>query len=312
MYLGDDFSAAANQLSSTMLGIANTVGAYNAYKANEEWAEKMTQQDREWQEKMRNENIAYSEQRTDELWNKYGSPLAQRNALLQAGINPLAMNEGNTALQPSNTFPSQPSASLASVPNGGFYPLDPQTSVVGAQIANINADTALKEQQAGKTSAETATIEGLRKGQIDYQDIQVKTANFAYEKLSPKQLEELDSRIDNLNATYSNLTAHTTQVAETLKTMDVERRIKLLEEEFLKQTQDSRISKAAAECANELITNDLKKGELRLQGQTYTMRQNENRKLEVDATNAEEYSQLERSLGIIGKIIHLLSSLTGK
>lgn len=140
--------AAGISAAGSIIGAgATAVGQANLNKKNRKFAEEQSEKQREWSEKMYHEQNAWNY----EMWNaenEYNSPAAQKQRLLDAGLNPLYYGLDGTG-NANDLEAAQPlgydQASLVGQvnPYAGFG--DIATKV--AQVANIQADTALKNNE---------------------------------------------------------------------------------------------------------------------------------------------------------------------
>lgn len=148
--------------------------------------------------------------------NAYNDPSAVRSRLSAAGMNPdLAYNTGSGFPAPS--VPSGSSGSVSSPTAGGApsmatYKIDPLTA---AQIANIDADTALKKSQGtGQDISNDILSSGaefkkqLMEGDVTLQGLKILQASKDL-KLSDKRYDILCRELTNLEYTTENIQAST-------------------------------------------------------------------------------------------------------
>lgn len=140
--------------ASLVGGLLGSFGQSNTNKANE----RINERNLQWQEEMWNKT------------NEYNNATNQRQRLLDAGINPLSVQGMGTAQAQNLSAPTQlpMQNSMAAIGQGVA-----DAGLKYAQMKNIEADTNLKNEEAGKTNAETATINGMRDGQIQLQNVTI-------------------------------------------------------------------------------------------------------------------------------------------
>lgn len=224
----------AGVLDSVKNGVLGLVGqgiqmAYDSRQADKErkWNEQMLDKQNDWSLNMWN------------MTNEYNSPSAQKERLLDAGLNPLYYGlDGSSAngLESSQALGYQ-RASMAGMSNPIESAL--QASLLNAQIENVRADTGLKTNQS--------STEVAKKEQIVTETQKAKQAieNMIAEKeLTDEQTNELRktiSWIDRLNEA-----AISSSDAQTKFTQTQERRMQeLIPKELMKADADIReINKA--------------------------------------------------------------------
>lgn len=186
-------------IGTTAIGVAGALGA-NA--ANAGFASGQTAKQRKYNEAM------YSRQLVDTL--HYSSPAYQVQKLKEAGLNPyLAVNGGQTIQSPT-ALPTE----TAKAQFGNPLETVGQIPLLKAQIDNINADTRLKEKEAG------------------LKDTEISINKLALENMPEKIRAELDvmwQRLANLGA-EGNLT--NAKITETLNNAE-----KLVSESDLSKAQ---------------------------------------------------------------------------
>lgn len=203
--------------------------AHESNEANKErkWNEQMMDKQNDWSLNMWN------------MTNEYNDPSAQKQRLLDAGLNPLYYGlDGSSAngLESAQALGYQ-RASMAGMPNPIESAL--QASLLNAQIENVRADTGLKTNQS--------STEVAKKEQIVTETQKAKQAieNMIAEKeLTDEQTNELRktiSWIDRLNEA-----AISSSDAQTKFTQTQEKRMQeLIPKELMKADADIReINKA--------------------------------------------------------------------
>lgn len=133
---GNGLLGAATSLVGNVFGAASQS---SANKANRE----INQMNNEFNERMMQKQMDYNTM----MWNKqnaYNNPLAQRQRLEAAGMNPYMMMNGGSAGNATGTGSTSMASAAGSAPQQAFLPDFsgiPQSILMAKQGANIDADT---------------------------------------------------------------------------------------------------------------------------------------------------------------------------
>lgn len=190
---------------------------YAMQAANMMFQGRMNRQNQKFANKQRKKQNAYNMQMAEYNFNKnlemynlnnaYNTPTAQLERFQDAGINPNLIYGRFESGNASNPPQMQRPQSAAAIWKGEPIRMDPymvaDLKLKQAQTASINADTKLKEEQAGLTGlkkvTETLQQEGIKLGN-DLKSIQKlydqATLNGRVEKVE-KELKALDGLIKN-------------------------------------------------------------------------------------------------------------------
>lgn len=201
-----------------LIGAGSSIlgGALNAFsaKGSKDFQREMLYRQAQLQRQMQlNQNSFISS-----MWEKendYNSPAAQRQRLVDAGLNPIYYGlDGNST--------SVPSFGMASTPNAPSVPPAPDYSFIGdaalkaAQINNINADTEQKGGETDYTRSLKETEDLLRDGKAQLMGVNVSIGNQNVKESAArivsiqKGLEETDARISDYASQVDTRTFHNT------------------------------------------------------------------------------------------------------
>lgn len=185
------------------MSIANPILSYIGAAQQRKFEEKQAQEQRDWNEAMQDKQNAWNL----DMWNKtneYNSPLAQKERMLEAGLNPLYYGlDGSSAngIESAGVL-GYDRASMVGMTN----PLQAavNSELMTAQVENVRADTAKKtnenlteiqrrENMKVQLEKDRQEIENLKSTQ-NLTDVQVEQAN--------KALEWVD-RLNEANVAYT-------------------------------------------------------------------------------------------------------------
>ena len=246
--MGDWLSSTINGATGLVTGLL----AGHQAKKQREFEQAEAEKQRDWNEAMADKQNAWNL----DMWNKqneYNTPAAQKQRLLDAGLNPLGFNMDNssatelTAAEPMG----YERASAANIPNPVTAGVDAAVKI--AQLSNIRADTAKKTEE---TETEVTRREQMQQ-QIENAKQQLNNM-LAEEGLTKTRKAEIEKGLewaDRLNAaTIAAKEAETALTKSQKKRIDEllqgekEIQIKTLEDFDRRWKEiDARIKKYAAE-----------------------------------------------------------------
>lgn len=218
-------------IGASVSTIGNIISTYMNNKANSEEALK----DRQFQELMAQRANDWSIQQ----WNRenaYNDPSAQMERLRRAGLNPnLVFSNGSlnnsAAPSPSVQMPSGSSAAGSQHP----FLIDPLTA---AQIANINADTRLKEDQGNLFNSQV---------KVNENSIEVSNVRLNIDKnLSDSQIGYLAKQCENIERNWKLLDERVQEVRANIRNLDAKTAGQELENLFNDKTMQTRIDQEVA------------------------------------------------------------------
>lgn len=219
--MGDDYEylfAALDQLNASINNATNITATQSINKANREWQSAEAEKSRFFNEKMAEQ--AY--ERQQEFYDTKLSPAARVQQYKEAGLNPMLAAEGSAVTSAPSIAPAQGAfptggSSATPAPLQAISMLDSLLKIKrsSAEVANINADTDLKESQAGKTDKEASWIDRMNSKNIEVLD---------------KQMAEIDS---NISVNAQGIQESIQRVNESMKNIDyINAKIKVAGAEF--------------------------------------------------------------------------------
>lgn len=201
-----------------------------------------------------NQERAYQQQRelqadaqayNTTMWhmaNAYNSPIAQMQRFKSAGLNPNLiygqMQQGAAA--PSMSAGSAPAPAATSEVN---LMETAQLGLLNAQKRNIEADTQLKQANAGESSANASLIE---------------TTEWINKESLRIQQELKDSQIEINDATIKQIEESINKLREETNNIQVQTALATIEKEFLQSSFDDRVSLVKAQLRDTIASANLK------------------------------------------------------
>lgn len=176
---------------------ATAVGQANLNKKNREFAKEQAQEQRDWSEKMYNAQNAWNY----EQWlreNEYNTPTAQVERLREAGLNPLFYGLDGTG-NAGDLSSAQPLGYERATAQGQLNPLAGAQDIAlrVAQIANIQADTAKKENEnLTETQRREKLIADIANAKQENNNL---LAQEGLTKAQKEQIEKNNAYLDRLN-----------------------------------------------------------------------------------------------------------------
>lgn len=212
-------NAATGGVTGLVGSLATTLGSVWSNAQNK----KLAEQQMSWNEDMMTKQNEFNEQ----MWNKnneYNSPEHQLDRLRDAGVNPLFSGLDGTGNSSGALTSASPQAyTRADVQN----PLAGVSPLTAAQIANINADTANKEQDSELKEAQTRETNLLMDGKFEYLGAQINLAKSGT-KVNDKQIEALGAEIAKREAETKKTEA---EIDQSWQKLDIDKQ-KLFLEKF--------------------------------------------------------------------------------
>lgn len=178
-------------LSSAINGIGNLVSINKANKNNLKIARETNAA-----------NAAINQSQLDYNWqmwhaqNEYNNPSAQRQRLVDAGLNPIYYGlDGNSAAAGNAFSPIAAEQASPTIPND--FSSFGNAALIKAQIDNLQADSKLKGGQTDYTRALTETSDALRSGEVSLLGATFRL-NESQSNLNDKRIDEVSQNIVNL------------------------------------------------------------------------------------------------------------------
>lgn len=187
----------AGALGSIIGAGISTGGQANLNKKNREFAKEQAEEQRAWSEKMYNAQNAWNY----EMWEKenaYNTPTEQVNRLREAGLNPLYYGLDGTG-NAGDISSAQPLGYQRAEATGQLNPLANAQDVAlrVAQIANIQADTAKKENEnLTETQRREKLIADIANAKQENNNL---LAQEGLTKAQREQIEKNNAYLDRLN-----------------------------------------------------------------------------------------------------------------
>lgn len=176
---------------SVLNGIGNVVATNRANKSNQQIA----QMTNESNERINQSQIDYNWQ----MWhaqNEYNNPAAQRQRLVDAGLNPIYYGlDGNSAASGNAFTPIANQQAAPTIPQN--FDAFGDAALRMAQIKNLEADSDLKRSGSDLNIQNAETIRQLRSGQLTLQGQQIQL-NFDQHDLNGAKKKEILASVDSL------------------------------------------------------------------------------------------------------------------
>ena len=250
--------------AATTAAVGNAI--HDSKQNNRQWETARSENDKA---RLFNQEMAERQNRWNlEQWhreNAYNDPAQQMKRFAKAGINPNLAISG-----PQSLAASSPAAA-------GVAPAQPtDTSMLGAaanpspwnamatnaaQVANVVADTKLKNAQAAKTTGESEgiSIDNVYKALHHEQELKIGETTIALNKgdlkLKDKQVEKLTEEISVLVDTRGKIKKEVQLIDSQLQTLDQDRREQLLNnavDRAFKQSQKSNLDATTKKVLSDL------------------------------------------------------------
>lgn len=185
--ISDIVSAGASHINNLTSGIFNLISTNKTNKANL----KMTRETNAANERINQSQIDYNW----DMWhaqNEYNNPAAQRQRLVDAGLNPIYYGlDGNSAGAGNAFTPIAAQQASPSIPQNFDFLGD--VLLKAAQLRNIMADTKKKESESGLNDEEAENLRQLRSGMLTIQGQQIQLNMDQHELNGAKRDEILAS-----------------------------------------------------------------------------------------------------------------------
>lgn len=253
---------AAAGITAATTGVSMTIGGRMNRRAARQAEDARRWQTSERLSSQKYQQQFYQQQLADQqmLYEKYESPEAQARQMKEAGFSPLAalngsmaLSNGMTAPNPSSA-PSAPGASLPQLFNPGTAAQEGaaqfgQFLTQFAAMRETEAKIPVFKSQAEKNAAETATINAMRAGEVEFQGVRIKLA------LSEKELNE------------SKLKVNAQAIAESEKRIEQydqfikESGVRIDYTQWKKYAEQQKLPKEVEEMASKIVLNWALRGE---------------------------------------------------
>lgn len=193
------------------------------------------------------------------MWNmqtKYDLPSAQKQRLIDAGLNPDLMYSGK-GVSPSPNLQAAVagSASSGSLPGyGGIAEAFNQGRLLDAQIRNIDADTKKKESETVGQGYQNDILKtdasfeaALKSGEVNVLGVQVDLGNSNIE-INKETIPKIRQEVINLQKSVEVMNQNITESAQRVANMKLDEVSKLLDNLLKEQSMDYQLRILAANC----------------------------------------------------------------
>lgn len=190
------------------------------------------------------------------MQNKYDLPSAQKQRLIDAGLNPDLMYSGK-GVSPSPNLQAAVagSASSGSLPGyGGIAEAFNQGRLLDAQIRNIDADTKKKESETVGQGYQNDILKtdasfeaALKSGEVNVLGVQVALGNSNIE-INKETIPKIRQEVINLQKSVEVMNQNITESAQRVANMKLDEVSKLLDNVLKEQSMNYQLRILAANC----------------------------------------------------------------
>lgn len=245
-----------------------------------------------------NVNIKRQEKYDDNYYKKYSSPQAQVSNLIKAGLNPNLAYNGLGNASPVTTGSADAAFTPMESADVSSALLRKQSQLLDAQIKNTEEQTEGQKHTNRILDSDASFRDAYNTGLIDmnYSNIQVNQYN---NSLTQSQISKTRAETRNINESSK-------QIVELTKIAQEEGKIKSIEAAFAEKRIQAEINHLLSGTAlnYQQVKNLILTGEnIKLEGHSIGL---QNQLMEIQVESDREFKNLERDMGVIGKVAELI------